>query len=82
MKVLCKKDYDNKFLKNKYYEVFIEFDNSYWIYGEDVKGFKDVHNFLKSGGVDKNFDKYFDTLRISRKKKLDEIKSIKNESTL
>ena len=85
MKVLCKEDYDNKFFKNKYYEVFIEFENSYWIYGEDIEGFKDVHNFLKSGvgyTGDKNFNNYFDTLRISRKKKLDKIKSIQNESTL
>lgn len=74
-KVLCKETYIDhglvRFIKNKYYNVFTEFDDSYWIFLSDGV---DVYKFYKRN-VNKKFDvsyfdDYFDGLKENRRKKL------------
>lgn len=70
MNVFCIKTVNN-FKKNKYYEVFVEFYDSYWIYDD----FQEENKFYKNNNMSKyindvKFDSYFIDIQKLRKKKL------------
>lgn len=70
MNVFCIKTVNN-FKKNKYYEVFVEFYDSYWIYDD----FQEENKFYKNNNMSKyindvKFDSYFIDIQKLRKEKL------------
>lgn len=76
-KVKCLKSVDN-FKRGKFYEVFIEFDNSYWIYDknfDEIKFYKKTvfaHNLI--------FSEYFDDVQKSRHEKLKKLYDTKTDN--
>ncbi len=73
MKVYCIRSVRN-FKKNNYYEVFIEFNDSYWIYDENYEEIKFYKNNTMSKYInDVNFDTYFMDVQKLRKEKLKKI---------
>jgi hypothetical protein len=73
MKVYCIRSVRN-FKKNNYYEVFIEFNDSYWIYDENYDEIKFYKNNTMSKYInDVNFDTYFMDVQKLRKEKLKKI---------
>lgn len=68
---MCIKNVYN-FEKNKYYEVFIEYDDSYWIFASDKI---DVVKFYKNNIMSKyinsaKFESYFINMQELRKEKI------------
>jgi len=89
----CKKDFETFFQKGCMYEIFIEFDDCYWIFCDDVARCTSFsfccHEFLKENDHrgDRYFNDYFCDIQEVRKQKLDKIKEVvsnsnTNESTL
>jgi hypothetical protein len=73
MKVYCIRSVRN-FKKNNYYEVFIEFNDSYWIYDENYDEIKFYKNNTMSKYInDVKFDTYFMDVQKLRKEKLKKI---------
>ena len=80
--IQCKKDFEISngpktkifFQKGNFYEIFIEFDDCYWIFCDDV----DCHKFLKENDHrgDRFFKEYFSDIQEIRKEKLDKINKL------
>lgn len=88
MKVLCIKDYyeiNDKiiFIKDHYYEVFIEYDDSLWIHPNDdvpyynvTKFYKKDHNKIRYN-QDDIFENYFCKISEARKEKINKLNNLK-----
>lgn len=72
MNVMCTTDIYN-FKKNKYYEVFIEYNDSYWIFASDrvdvVKFYKVKSKYIN----DVTFERYFVDIQKLRKEKINKL---------
>ena len=72
-KAYCIKDV-SFYKKNNYYDIFIEFENSYWIYGNSeiyLEQFYKETDYTPLGR--QKFNEFFCELRESRRKKLKKI---------
>ena len=83
--VLCKKELSSRdskeFLENKYYKVYLEFEDSVWIISEDGIS---LRNFKKGDikSLSLNFKYYFYTGQELRKLKINKLYHINDESVL
>lgn len=87
MKVLCIKnlEFNDKisFIKDHYYEVFIEYDDSLWIHPNDAP-FYNVIKFHKKDHIKTNrynqddiFENYFCKISEARKQKINKLNNLK-----
>lgn len=74
MKVFCVRNIYN-FKKNKYYEVFVEFNDSYWIHDELYDEIK-FRKFKSKYINDVTFDEYFLDVQKLRKEKIKKLNTI------
>lgn len=83
MRVICKHDYDliDKlvFKKDQYYEVFIEYNDSFWIQTDDesfnvMKFYK--KDYIKNSYNSDIFEDYFSKLAEERKQKLTKLNKL------
>jgi hypothetical protein len=81
MKVFCKKEFNSEFIKGKYYEVYLETDDSYWLFGPNGKNIRNFKkdNYEKHDEFILKFSEYFFTNQELRKEKLNNLKHIKDD---
>lgn len=87
MNVYCKKtyklrkgrgSYSDYFEENKWYEIYLEYDDSYWIFVDNKKSY--THMFRKGSiiinGCSDLFNEYFYTEKESRRLKINKINEL------